>query len=179
MRLNLKRLTTGERLCGCCGIALLGSMFFLNWFGVRAPGAIASPGPGFERNAFQAFTVIDLVLFAAAVSAIGLVVLMLRHVDRGLQVARVVLVLGVLAFVLIAIRLIATPDLVLATANLSGGAQDLRVTDLGGATVTPEAGAWLGLLAAAGLTVGGYLTVNERAWPTRPARIPPPSWQAS
>jgi hypothetical protein len=155
-------MSRAEKLCGVSSLVLLGSMLFLTWFSLAPAGSTSSAGVGLGRNAFQAFTWIDLVLFAAAAAGIGLVVLMLRHVDRGLPIARAVLLLGALSFVLVAIRIIDPPDLLLATVSLPNGAQEIHASNFGGMNVTSEPGAWLGLLGAAGLTVAGYLAIGER-----------------
>jgi hypothetical protein len=177
MFLDLKRLTRGERVTGVCGTALLLFMLLLNWFGLQAPGGFgahpASPvvAGGLDRNAFEAFTVIDLIALGAGVSALALTLLAARHIDRGLPPARIAFFVGLLAFILIAIRIIDPPNLAFAPTGLPGGAQSVHVEDFAGAGVSREMGVWLGLFASAGLTIGAYITVTERDAPRKEIRI--------
>jgi hypothetical protein len=93
-------------------------------------------------TAWQAFGVIDLVMAAAAIVAlsVGLVVLGRFSVSYPVAGSSVTAGLGALALLLIAYRLINPP---------------------GDGDLDREVGAWLSLLAAAGITLGGYLGMQE------------------
>jgi hypothetical protein len=97
---------------------------------------------GDDATAWQAFSVIDLFIAAAALAAlsVGVVVLFRLSVSYPVAGSTVTTLFGGLALVLVAYRLIDPP----------------------GSDLDPELGAWLGLLFAAGVTLGGYLGMQER-----------------
>jgi hypothetical protein len=105
---------------------------FLPWY---------SPG-GENVTAWEAFSVTDLILAAAGIVglSVGVVVLARLSVSYPVAGSSVATGFGVLALVLIVYRLIDPP----------GGAVDLEI------------GAWLGLVSAAAITVGGYLAMQPR-----------------
>ena len=92
----------------------------------------------------------DIVLAAAAVMAIsvGIVVLFRLSVSYPVAGSSVAGGLGIIALILIVIRLINPP-----------GSGDLD----------REIGAWLGLVAAAGIAWGGWLGVQEPRWTRAPS----------
>jgi len=104
---------------------------------------------GENATAWQTFSAVDLFMAAAAVAGllVGICVLFRISVSYPVAGSTVATLFGSIALLLIAYRLIDPPA--------SG-------LDL-------EAGAWLGLLAAAGVTIGGYLGMQE------PARAEAPS----
>lgn len=124
-------LASGELVGAVFGLGLL-VVTFLPWY---------SSG-GENATAWQAFGVTDIVLAAAAATAIsaGLVVLLRLSVSYPVAGSSVAAGLGVVAFVLVVIRLINPP---------------------GGGDVDREVGAWLGLLATAGIAWGGWLGMQE------------------
>jgi hypothetical protein len=93
---------------------------------------------GEDATAWQAFSVIDVVLAAAAVVAMSVAVCVLFRISVSYPVAgsSVAAGFGAVALVLVVIKLIDPP---------------------GGDGVGIEFGAWLGLVSAAGIMVGGYL----------------------
>jgi hypothetical protein len=102
-----------------------------------------------NATAWQAFSVIDLVMAAASISAVsvGLVVLARLSVSYPIAGSAVTAGFGGLALVLIAYRLIDPPG--------------------SGEEINREVGIWLGVAAAAGITFGGYLGMQEaRATPS-------------
>jgi hypothetical protein len=96
-----------------------------------------------NATAWQAFSVVDLVMGAAAIVglSVGLVVLFRLSVSYPVAGSAVTTLLGGIALLLVAYRMVNPPG--------GGGELDLRI------------GAWLGLLFAAGVTVGGYLGMQE------------------
>jgi hypothetical protein len=94
--------------------------------------------------------VTDIVLAAAAVMAIsvGIVVLLRLSVSYPVAGSSVAGGLGIIALILIVIRLINPP---------------------GGGDVDREIGAWLGLIAAAGIAWGGWLGMQEPRWLRSPS----------
>jgi hypothetical protein len=98
---------------------------------------------GEDATAWQAFSVVDLVLAAAALAglSVGVVLLLRLSVSYPVAGSAVTTLFGGLALVLVAYRLIDPP----------GSDLDLDI------------GAWLGLLFAAGVAFGGYLGMQERS----------------
>ena len=128
----------GELVTGVSGLGLL-VVSFLPWYSFQ----------GDKATAWQAFSVTDLVIAAAAVAGLAVGIVVLGRISVSYPVAGSTVAAGVggLALLLIAYRLINPP---------------------GGDGVEREIGAWLGLLAAAGITIGGYLGMQE----PRPVRSP-------
>jgi len=89
--------------------------------------------------------VVDLVLLVAAIMSLSVVVVTITHLSVSYPVAGNAMTCGAgaLAFVLVLLRLIDPP---------------------GGGGVDREIGVWLGLVACAGITLGGYLGMQ----PERP-----------
>lgn len=121
---------------------------FLPWYGTTATfGAV---DVAYDRSAWQAFGYIDLLLFLVIALALGLVIA--RMADSmpplpqppGLIVAAA----GALAVLLILFRLVFVPD------------GDVRVD---GVDLGRRLGILLALLAAGGITFGGWTTMTERA----------------
>ena len=141
----------GELIAGVCGALLFVFMFF-TWYSVGSVetgigeldvGAAAeSLGVDTGLNAWQAFDFIDLVLLLAVVVSVTTAVMAAASSGVNLPVAGSALTagLGVLATVLVLYRLINPP-----------GDQD----------VERDIGAWLGLLACAGIAIGGWLAMQE------------------
>jgi hypothetical protein len=98
----------------------------------------------FEVNvtAWQAFSITDLVMAAAGIVALSVAVVVLFRLSVSYPVAGSAVTTGVgaLALVLIAYRIIDPP---------------------GNGDVEREIGAWLSLVAAAGITLGGYLGMQD------------------
>jgi hypothetical protein len=96
---------------------------------------------GENATAWQAFSVVDVLMAAAAAAglSVGLAVLFRVSVSYPVAGSTVTLFFGGIALVLIAYRLIDPP----------------------GDGLSREIGAWIGLVAAAGITVGGYLGIQE------------------
>jgi hypothetical protein len=120
-------LRAGELVGALGGLGLLVAGF-LPWY---------SSG-GEDATAWQAFSVTDVILAAAAVMGLSVAIVVITHLSVSYPVAgsAVATGFGAVALVLIVYRLIDPPG---------GGGVDLEI------------GAWLGLVCAAAITVGGYL----------------------
>jgi hypothetical protein len=96
---------------------------------------------GEDATAWEAFSVVDLVIPAAAFAglSVGAVVLFRLSVSYPVAGCAIATGLGTLALVLIAYRLVDPPG------------KDLGL----------EVGAWVGLVASAGITLGCYLGMQE------------------
>jgi hypothetical protein len=119
-------------MVGAVSGAVLLVASFLPWYSAGGENA----------TAWQAFSFTDLVMAAAAILAlsVGIVVLARLSVSYPVAGSSVTAGLGVLALVLIVYRLINPP---------------------GAGEVDREVGAWLGLVAAAGIAWGGWLGMQE------------------
>jgi hypothetical protein len=94
-----------------------------------------------DATAWQAFSVVDLLLAAAAIAglAVGLVALTGASVSYPVAGSAIATGFGVAAFVCVLYRLVDPPA----------------------EGVDREISAWLGLIAAAGIAWGGYLGMQE------------------
>jgi hypothetical protein len=101
-----------------------------------------------DVSGFEAMTVIDILLVLIAAVGIALAVLQATQTTPALPVAFGVLtvVIGAIGVLLVLFRLIDAPG------------------DVGG----PATGAWLGLVAAAGMTVGGWRALANEHVPHLP-----------
>jgi hypothetical protein len=166
---DFSRIRFGEMIAGVSGVALFVFMIF-PWFGLE--------GIRGSDNAWEALGFIDFILLLAVLAAIGLAVLSATGARLDLPVGPAVIVagLGALAVVLILFRILFPPDVDVVLGD-----------DIDG---TRKIGVFLGLLAAAGITVGGVTAMGERgervpssvgrpgapgaAAPPPPAGPPPP-----
>jgi hypothetical protein len=131
-------------VAGLAGLALLISMW-LPWFGdqgrAESSGAadlaeqLEAAGVSLTANAWEAFALIDVVLFATALAGLGLAAVAILGIrdERAVLARRVTLALGLLSVVLILYR-VGSPA--------AGQAME-------------EVGLFLGLAAAAGVAYSG------------------------
>jgi hypothetical protein len=131
--MDLRRLRAGEWIVALSGVALFVSLF-LPWFGGG-------------RSAWEALGVTDVVLAVIAATALGLVVATATQDVPAVPIAleAVVTLLGVVAVVLVLVRVISPLD-------------------------GREWGLWLGLAAAVGIAAGAWLGLRDE----RVAGAPPP-----
>jgi hypothetical protein len=150
--LDFTRLRRGELITGLAGVGLLVVMLAFSWFAVKVSPSPGSTVMGFGRNAFESFTLIDLVLLATALLAIASPLVSASQDQFRLRHATAVIVcgLGIAAVILIAIRIASPPDLA-----VPGG----HVSDIN-AEVVRRVGVWLGLLTAIGVVAGSGLTMR-------------------
>src|SRR5438034_11609302 len=141
-KLDRGALRAGEVIAASAGAALLLAMF-LPWYGLGGEvAAFASRlGVSTTANAWRAFGGIDLVLFLAAVAAVGLPLARAARWPLALR--------GPVGAPLAAIGAVAAL-LVLA-----------RIVDPPGSGLTLKFGAILGLLSAAGILAGGLALLRE------------------
>lgn len=159
MVLDFKKVSRGELIAGASGIALIVFMLAVHWYGIRQtnvlPSELAPHGvaEGFPRDAFESFTFLDIYLLITAVAAIALPLVRASElaVPPRVPIDLTVAALGLVALVLIVIRLIDPPDL--AISDRAGNT--IKTSQIESASVIRKAGPWLGLAAAAGIAVGG------------------------
>ena len=148
--MDVGQVPRGALIAGISGVALFIIMFF-SWFGapetniVTPAGGIQIdlgevPGADTTANAWQSFDFIDIVLLVTIIVAVGLAVMSAMGSSVNLPVAASALTagLGILATLLILYRIIDPPS-----------------------DAEREFGVFLGLIAAAGIAVGGWLSMQE------------------
>jgi hypothetical protein len=144
----MRRVRTGEIVCGAAGIVLLASMF-LGWYSVS--------GRDDSLTAWGAFSVVDVLI--AIVALLGIALALSEVVGRGpaLPVALgvVTTTLSLAGTLLLAYRILNQP-----------GPNDL---------IGVEAGAYVGLLATLGVFLGAWLSLSDER--PRPVDPPPPEPQ--
>jgi hypothetical protein len=151
---DTSRVSVGEMVAAVSALALFIFMF-LPWFGVDSVEGFGVGDIGIDANAWEAFSFIDILLFLAVVVVIGLVLASAAASTPDLPQppATVIAAAGALAVVLILFRLIFPP-------GVDTGV-DVDV-DMG-----RKIGAFLGLIAAAGIAYGGWRAMNEGQAPVR------------
>ena len=154
--MDTSNLGRGALVAGISGALLFIFMFF-SWYGIggeagelveqaqEAADALGVQGPedvNTSANAWESFDFTDLILFLAAASGLAFAVIALANLSVELPIAfsAIVTGLGVLATLLVLYRIINPP---------------------GEGDVDREIGIYLGLLASAGIAIGGYLGMQE------------------
>jgi hypothetical protein len=140
--MDVARLRRGELIAGVSGVALF-IIMFLSWFGAPENAATEfaeAAGVDTTANAWQSFDLIDLILLLTVIVSVGLAVATAAARTVALPVAASAITagLGILATILVLYRLIDPPE------------------DAG-----REFGVWLGLIASAGVALGGWLSMQE------------------
>ena len=144
------RLSQGELIAGIAGIVLLIDLWF-KWYGVNVSaggGLFKDFNIGVSADAWQVFSVIDILLFLISLVAIGAAAA--RAMDRlpalPIPAATIVTIAGGIAVLLILFRLIDSP---------------VDTHGVNGVEVSRKFGIWLGLIAAAAITYGGWRAMEE------------------
>jgi hypothetical protein len=150
--MDVSTLSTGEKVSGVAGVLLFLIMILFSWFGIEVSGFGGSEG----ANAFESFSVIDIILLVTAIAAVALPLMSATqaNVDLPVALSAIVALLGAISVILILYRIIDPPD-------FGTNALDVGFGDVPGVDETREIGAFLGLLAAIGVTIGGWLAMQE------------------
>jgi cation transport ATPase len=145
MAFDISRLRRGEKIAAVAAVVLFILMFF-DWYTVSVSGGLLG-GLSVGGSAWQAFGLIDIFLFVVIIAAIALAVLTATERTPALPVTMAVIVtaLAALGTLLVLYRLIDTPV---------GDVPD-------GVDVSRTIWAFLGLIAVAAITYGGYLSMHE------------------
>jgi hypothetical protein len=148
--MDANRLSTGEKIAGVSAVLLFIFMFF-DWFNaevsVNSGGFVGSASEG--GSAWQAFSGIDLFLLLTVVVAVAVAVIRLTDAvfEPPFPLNAAVAVLSGVSVLLVLYRIIDPPG----GGELAGVSVD----------ISPTVGAFLGLIAAAGITYGGYRAMKE------------------
>lgn len=146
--MDVSRVRTGELLAGASGIALF-IIMFLPWFGLSGVveetleqfGNAAGVDVGSTNfNAWESFDFIDIALFLAVIAGVGLAVLAAAQSSVQLPVAAsaVTAGLGIFGTLLVIYRIIDPVE-----------------------EASRKYGLYLGLIAVAGIALGGWLAMQE------------------
>jgi multisubunit Na+/H+ antiporter MnhF subunit len=157
--MDLNKLTMGDRVIGISGIVLFIFSFF-DWLGVKAEAGAFSAEAADSAWSFT-LTLIAVLLGIAMVVIVALKAFDVKLPDLGgTSWGLILLIMGVVAFAFVLIKLIAGPDI----PDVLGDAVDK----------TRKFGIFVGLIATAGLAVGGYLRFQEDkgASPSPPSAPP-------
>jgi hypothetical protein len=151
--MNFDRLRTGQMVAGISGVLLFIFEFFFKWYGIHLSaeeqrGLNIAKGlgvniPATSVNAWHSLSVIRWVILLTAIIAVASAVVVAMDNAPAIPVSMSVLTTGAgaLSAVLILYRIINQP-----------GPNDL---------VDVKVGVWLGLLAAIGVAVGGYMSMQD------------------
>jgi hypothetical protein len=148
--MDLTKLRQGEKIAAISAVALFLIMIIFKWFGLKLSGAFGGTNVSVEgsKNAWGSYGFTDIVLLITVLAALGLAYLSASNQRLNLPVAAsaIVTALGILSLILIIISIISPPDF-----GASGSGIDH----------TRKIGVFLGLIATAALTYGGYLAMQE------------------
>ncbi len=150
--MDVSKLTQGEKIAGASAIALILIMFIFDWFGYKLGAGLGGGVAEAGRNAWGAFSFIDIILFITVVAALAMVYTSASGQAVSLPVALSAIVagLGILSVVLVLFRIISPPDLSVGGIS-AGDAVD----------TTRKIGVFLGLIATAGVAYGGWTAMQE------------------
>ena len=146
------RIRFGEMIAAVSGVVLFISLF-LEWYNISGKGLAASAGSqGF--SGWESLSFIDILLFIAAIIAVGVAVLRAMNNMPRLPASPgfILLVAGAIATLLVLYRIISTGDF--------GHPEVSRFID-----ISRSFGIFVAFVAAAGITLGGWLTWNEEGKP--------------
>ncbi len=143
----MDRLSTGEKIAGGSAVLLFVFMFF-DWFKVDVDSDNGLFSLSVGGSAWEAFSYTDLFLMLTIVVAVAVVIIRLSDalVEPPVSLNAVAAVLGAISVLLIVYRIIDPP-------GDTGGVP--------GVDISPTIGAFLGLIAAAGITYGAYRAMQE------------------
>jgi hypothetical protein len=157
MSFDVSRLRRNDWITGGGAVAFFVFLFFFDWYGGSYKGPVSIGGQfgaSVSSSGWDTFTNSRWIWLITIIVALGAVVLVAgqRTLELPVRPSAIVAGLGALSTLLILYRIIHHP---------SGGAS------FGGASFSYgiKIGIWLGLIAAAAITYGGYLTMNEEDTP--------------
>jgi hypothetical protein len=154
MSFDMRGLRRSDRVIGISAIAFFVFLFFFKWFGVSSSASIGGVSYSDSANGWHTFTNSRWIWIITIVVALAVVAIDAGALELNSPVRRGVLVagLGVLSAILILYRIVDHPS-----AATSGTIAGVHYS----ASVGIKIGIWLGLIAALGLTYGGYLAMQD------------------
>jgi hypothetical protein len=154
--MDLRRLRAGEWIAGISGLVLLVALF-LPWYEI-GEGIVLGPPDQLDprASAWDAFTVLDVLLALGALAAVAIVIVTATHATPAVPLAMQALLtlFSLLLLVLVVFRLLDPPDV----SFVEGGG---RLVKADVEEVSRAAGAWLGLASTLGIVVGGLIAMRD------------------
>jgi hypothetical protein len=146
--MDTTKLRLGELVAGVSALVLF-IVMFLPWYGASVKAGPISVSS--DANAWNAYSLIDLILLVSIIAALGMVILAMTQRSAALPISAsvIVTILGGLDVLLILFRMISKPG-----KGNCGSFCDAVSINL-------KFGIFLGLLSAAGIAVGAFLTMRE------------------
>jgi hypothetical protein len=154
MKFDISRLRRAHQVIAGGAIGLFVFMFFFKWLGASYSSSLGGVNVGSSLNGWHSFTDSRWIWLLTIIVALGAVVLVAtqRRLELPIEPGVIVAALGALSTLLILYRILHHP---------SGGAS----TTVGAVHLSYsfgiKIGIWLGLIAAAAITYGGYLVMRE------------------
>jgi hypothetical protein len=151
---NISRLRRADQIIGAGAIALFIFMFFFKWYGGSVSAVIGGVNLSSSANGWHSFTNSRWIWLITIIVALGMVALRAsqQRLELPLQPSVIVAGLGALSTLLILYRIVHHP---------SGGASSTVGLTHVSYSYGIKIGIWLGLIAAAALTYGGYLAMQS------------------
>jgi hypothetical protein len=162
MDLDMSRLRRAEQIIAGGAVAFFIFLFFFNWYGVSTnASSIAGVNLNISKSGWDTFTNSRWIWLITIIVALASVVLVAtqRKLELPVQPAMIVAALGALSTILILYRIIHHP-----TASASFGSFH--------ASAGIKIGIWLGLIASAAITYGGYLAMQAQPHTSPTAAAP-------
>jgi hypothetical protein len=155
--MDLRRLRAGEWIMGASGLLLFVALF-LPWYEL-GQGIVTGPPDVLDAHAsaWDAFTILDVLLALGALAAIAVVVVTVLESVPAVPIAMesLVTLLAIVLLLLVLFRLADPPDVTfLESTNVPGARSNVQDLDR-------AAGAWLGLVGVLGVSVGGLLAMRD------------------
>jgi hypothetical protein len=154
MSFDISRLRRADQIIGAGAIALFIFMFLFKWYGGSSSASIGGVSFSSSANGWHTFTNSRWIWLITLIVALGMVVLEVGQQKLELPVKPSVIVagLGALSTLLIAYRILHHPSV-----GASGTIGGVHYSSSYGIKI----GIWLGLIAAAAITYGGYLAMQS------------------
>lgn len=154
MNLDISRLRRSDQVTGVGAIALLIFLFVFKWYGVSSSSSVGGASFSASANGWNAFTNSRWLWIITIIAALAVVWMKVaqRELQLPVQPSVIVAGLGALSTIFILYRIINHP-----TAGASGTIAGVHYSASAGIKI----GIWLGLIAAAAITYGGYLAMQE------------------
>jgi hypothetical protein len=153
MSFDISRLRRADQIVGGGAIALFIFLFFFKWYGSSASSSVGGINLGASLNGWHSFTISRWIWLITIIVALGAVVLRAGQRELSLPVQPSVIIagLGALSTILIVYRIVHHP---------SGGSSGGIGLEHFSYSYGIKIGIWLGLIAAAVITYGGYLAMQ-------------------
>jgi hypothetical protein len=160
-RMDTSKLSVGDQIAALSGAVLL-IVLFLPWYGVDVN--VAGFSASESVNAWEAMSFIDILLFLVALVAIGVPVAKATGtLPEDIPGGMLVLAAGGIGLLLVLFRLIDIP------------APDVPAAAESSVDFGRKIGLFLGVLAAAGITYGGWRATAEDPVGSTAVPSPPPA----